>query len=163
MADNEQAIPGQSEAPEQRFSLKRIYVKDLSFEAPNSPEIFENQLNPKIDFNLSTRHKFIKDSYYEVVLKLSADAKYEDKSMFLVEVEQAGIFDIHGIEENQMEPILAVMCPNVLYPYARETIDNLVLKGSFPPLMLDAVNFEVVYAHSLQQKEAQQAAQPKAQ
>ena len=156
MAENEQATTTQSEASQQRFKLQRIYVKDLSFEAPNSPEIFQQQYSPKVDFNLSTKHKFIKDSYYEVVLKLTAEAKHNDKTLFLAEVEQAGIFDIVGIEGNQLDQVLASMCPDILFPYARETMDSLVLRGTFPPLMLDPVNFDAIYTSSLQQKAVQQ-------
>ena len=155
MADNNQPAAVKSETPQQRVALQRIYVKDLSFEAPNSPEIFQQQYGPKVDFNLNTKHKFIKESYYEVVLKLTAEAKHVEKTLFLVEVEQAGIFDIHGLEGLQLEQVLASMCPSILFPYARETIDALVLKGSFPPLMLAPVNFDAIYAQSLQQKAAQ--------
>lgn len=154
MAENDQTT-AQAETPLQRFALQRIYVKDLSFEAPNSPDIFQQQFNPKIDFNLSCKNKFIKESFYEVVLKLTAEAKQDDKTQFLVEVEQAGIFEIHGFQGNQLEQVLASMCPSILFPYARETIDALVLKGTFPPLMLGQVNFDAIYNQSLQQKAAQ--------
>jgi len=156
MAENDQATTAQSEAPLQRFTLQRIYIKDLSFEAPNSPDIFQQQYNPKIDFNLNCKNKFIKESFYEVVLRLTAEAKQDEKTLFLVEVDQAGIFNIHGFEGKQLEQVLASMCPSILFPYARETIDALVLKGTFPPLMLDPVNFDAIYVQSLQKKAAQQ-------
>ena len=160
MAENNQATTAQPGTEEQRLSLKRIYVKDLSFEAPNSPDIFQQQRGPKVDFNLSTKHSHIKDSYYEVVLKLGADAKLEDKTLFIVEVEQAGIFDIFGIEGEQLDMILGSTCPSFLFPYARETLDGLVLKGTFPPLMLDAVNFDVIYAQTVKDRAAQRGAKP---
>lgn len=156
MAENDQATTAQSETPLKRFALQRIFIKDLSFEAPNSPDIFQQQYNPKIDFNLNCKNKFIKESFYEVVLRLTAEAKQDEKTLFLVEVDQAGIFDIHGLEGKQLEQVLASMCPSILFPYARETIDTLVLKGTFPPLMLNPVNFDAIYAQSLQQTAARQ-------
>jgi preprotein translocase subunit SecB len=159
MAENEQSTAPQGDAQRQRFKLQRIYVRDLSFESPNSPDIFQQQYGPNVDFNLNTKHRHIKESFYEVVLKLTAEAKHNGKTLFLVEVEQAGIFDIQGIEGQQLEQVLGSMCPGILFPYARETIDVMVTKGTFPPLMLDPVNFDAIYARSLQQRAAQPARQ----
>lgn len=160
MADNDQATTTQSELPQQTVSLKRIYVKDVSFEAPNGPELFQQKYNPKVDLKLNCKNKFIKETYYEVMLNITAEATQDEKTLFLVEVVQAGIFEIKGLEGEELEHILASMCPSILFPYARETIDTLVLKGTFPPLMLDAVNFDAIYAQSLQQNTAQQEQQP---
>ena len=155
MAENDQAAAVNPEASEQRFSLQRIYVKDLSFESPNSPDIFQQKYGQKADFKLNTRHKFIDSTFYEVVLKVSVEAKHEDNTLFLAEVEQAGIFDIHGIEGATLDHLLGSMCPSILFPYARETIDTLLLKGTFPPLMLDPVNFDAIYSQSIPQNTVQ--------
>jgi len=159
MAENNQATTDQAENADQRFSIKRVYIKDMSFEAPASPDIFQGQYNPKIDFNLNCKNKLVKDSFYEVVLKLTTEAKQDEKTLFLAEVDQAGIFDIHGFDARQLEQALATLCPTILFPYAREAIDTMILKGTFPPLMLDPVNFEAIYVQSLQQKAAQQQEQ----
>ena len=158
MADNATA---QTETSQHRFSLKRVYIKDLSYEAPASPDIFQQQFNPNIDFNLKCKNKLITDSFYEVVLKLTVEAKQEEKTLYLVELDQAGIFDIYGIEGSQLDQVLATMCPSILYPYAREALDSMILKGTFPPLMLDHVNFDVLYTQTLQKKAAQQEQQSK--
>ena len=156
MAENDQKTTTQEETPEQRFSIKRIYIKDMSYEAPASPEIFQQQYSPKIDFNLNCKNKLISETFYEVVLRLTAEAKQDNKTLFLAEVDQAGIFDIYGLEAQQVEQALATLCPTILFPYAREAIDSIILKGTFPPLMLEPVNFEALYVQSLQQKAAQQ-------
>lgn len=159
MAENEQK-PEQAGTPEQRFSIKRIFIKDMSYESPASPDIFQQQYNPNIDFNLNCRNKLISGTFYEVVLRLTAEAKQEEKTLFLAEVDQAGIFDIDGLDDRQLEQALATLCPAILFPYARESIDSIILKGTFPPLMLDPVNFEALYIQSMQQRAASQEGQP---
>lgn len=159
MAENDQTTTQQAENSEQRFSIKRVYIKDMSYEAPASPDIFQQQYNPKIDFNLNCKNKFISESFYEVVLRLTAEARQDEKTLFLAEVDQAGIFDIHGLDDKQLEQALATLCPTILFPYAREAIDGMILKGTFPPLMLEPVNFEAIYLQSLQQKAARQEEQ----
>ena len=159
MAENDQPTTDQAETPEQRFSIKRVFIKDMSYEAPASPEIFQQQYNPKIDFNLNCKNKLISETFYEVVLRLTAEAKQDEKTLFLAEVDQAGIFDIDGLDNNQLDQALATLCPTILFPYAREAIDSIILKGTFPPLMLEPVNFEALYVRSLQQKAAQQEQQ----
>ncbi|MBT8147264.1 MAG: protein-export chaperone SecB, partial [Gammaproteobacteria bacterium] len=140
------------------FALQRLYLKDASFESPSSPDSFRGaQWRPQITFDIKTRNAKLQDDLYEVVLVLTVQAKQDEKVAFLVEVQQGGIFSCTGMEEAQLEQVLATVCPNIMFPYARETIDSLVVKGSFPPLMLAPVNFEALYAQSKQQ-EAQQAA-----
>ena len=163
MAENDQTNEQAAGAPntEQQgpnFSLQRLYLKDASFESPNSPGSFRSgQWRPQITFDIKTRNNKLQDDVYEVVLVLTVEAKQDDQSAFLVEVQQGGIFTCKGLDEAQLEQVLATVCPNIMFPYARETIDSLVVKGSFPPLMLAPVNFEALYAQSKQQ-EAQQAA-----
>lgn len=157
MADDENNLQptGSQEGPQQaqgpQFGLQRIYLKDSSFESPRSPVVFQGQWEPKINFDIKTRSNKIADDTYEVVLVLTAEAQQEDQTGFLVEVHQAGIFGAKDFEEVQLEQLLATVCPNILFPYAREAIDSLVTKGSFPALMLAPINFEALY---LQQKQA---------
>jgi preprotein translocase subunit SecB len=160
MAENEennQAAAGTEQPTGPQFALQRIYLKDSSFESPRSPAVFQTQWTPKINFDIKTRSDKVQDGVYEVVLVLTVEAQLDEQPAFLVEVHQAGIFTAKDFEDVQLEQLLAVMCPNILFPYAREAIDTLVVKGSFPALMLSPINFDALYA---QQKEAaaQQAA-----
>ena len=140
------------------FALQRIYLKDASFESPRSPLVFQGKWEPKINFDIKTKHSKIQDDVYEVVLVLTAEAKLDEEPAFLVEIHQAGIFTCKDFDQAQLEQLHATVCPNILFPYAREAIDNIVNKGSFPALMLSPINFDAIYA---QQKQAQadQAAQ----
>jgi len=162
MADNDQSNGQQAAAQgtEQQgpnFALQRLYLKDASFESPNSPDSFRgSQWQPKITFDIKSRNSRLQENLYEVILVLTVEAKQDEKVAFLVEVQQGGVFTCNGLDEAQLEQILATVCPNIMFPYARETVDSLVVKGSFPPLMLAPVNFEALYAQSKQQ-EAQQA------
>ncbi|TVS17023.1 MAG: protein-export chaperone SecB [Gammaproteobacteria bacterium] len=136
------------------FALQRIYVKDISFESPRAPEIFRNNWKPRINLDLNTRSQRLEDDVYEVVLTLSIEAGAEgEQTGFIVELQQAGVFHISGLDESQLQHTLASYCPNLLFPYARETVDTLVLKGSFPPLMLAPVNFDALYAEAMQRQQ----------
>ncbi len=137
-----------------QFGLQRIYLKDSSFESPRSPQVFQKQWNPKVNFDLKTRSDKVTDEIYEVVLVLTAEAQIDDEAAFLIEVHQAGIFTVKNFDEAETERILASVCPNILFPYARECIDCLVTKGSFPALMLSPLNFEALYAQQKQQEAA---------
>ena len=141
-----------AQAPGAQFALQRIYLKDSSFESPRSPEVFQGKWEPKIHFDIKTRSSKVQDDSYEVILVLTAEAKLDDQSAFLVEVHQACIFSCKDFDEAQLEQVLSTVCPNILFPYAREAIDSLVIKGSFPALMLAPINFDALYA---QQKKAQ--------
>ncbi len=156
MSDEAQAQEAQ---PQLQLSIQRIYMKDISFETPNSPEVFTGEWKPNMDLNLGTDTKKIADEVYEVVLKVTVTVKTEDKTAFLAEVHQAGIFAIKGIEENQLAPIFGIACPNILFPYAREAISDLVNKGSFPQLVLSPINFEALFAQQMQQQQAAKEAQ----
>jgi preprotein translocase subunit SecB len=159
MAENEQA-PGQQPStpftPETRFGVQRIYLKDVSLEAPDSPEAFRRAYSPQVSFSINSRSKKLEGSMYEVVLRLTADVKQDNKTSFLVEVQQAGIFEVAGLEGERLEQVLSITCPTVLFPYGREAIDSLVTKASFPPLMLAPINFEAVYL-SAKKKQAENA------
>ncbi|HKM37622.1 MAG TPA: protein-export chaperone SecB [Thiopseudomonas sp.] len=142
------------EEPVSQFSLQRIYVKDLSFEAPKSPEIFREEWNPNIELDLNTRQRALEGDFYEVVLTLTATVKTGEEIAFIVEVQQAGIFLIQGLDAAAQGHALGAFCPNILFPYARETLDSLVVRGSFPALMLAPVNFDALYAQELQRMQA---------
>ncbi|MFT7108527.1 MAG: preprotein translocase subunit SecB [Psychrobacter glaciei] len=150
----------QAAAPEAKsgnFGIQRIYLKDTSFESPNAPEVFRGQWKPQINLDLNTKSNKLADDTYEVVLTLTVTAKNEEQTAFLAEVHQAGIFKIEGLEGAALHQAIGAYCPNLLFPYAREAIDSLVLKGSFPALMLAPVNFDAIYAQTIQQQ-AQAAA-----
>ena len=156
MAEEQAAGAAQEEQVQQQFTMQRIYAKDVSFESPASPDIFRQNWQPNVNVDLNTRSsKADETGNHEVILTITVTAKMEDTSAFLVEVQQAGIFFAAGIEEDSLKQILATVAPNILFPYAREAIDALVVKGGFPPLMLAPVNFDALY----QQAMAQQAAQ----
>jgi len=138
-----------------QFSLQRFYVKDSSFESPNSPESFQKQWKPEVKLDLNSRSRKLGEDTFEVDVKVTATAENDGDTAFLVEVVLGGIFHIKGIEGEQLKHMLGAFCPNILFPYVRETIDQLVTKGSFPALMLAPINFEALY----QQSQAQQAAQ----
>lgn len=164
MAENEESTTAAAAAPEAtnapagpQFALQRIFLKDSSFESPRSPLVFQAQWSPKINFDIKTKSSKIQDDVYEVVLILTAEAQIEEQAAFLVEVHQAGIFTAKDFDNAQLEQLLATVCPNILFPYAREAVDSLVIKGSFPALMLAPINFDALYAQQ-KQAEAQQAA-----
>ncbi|MGV8860863.1 MAG: protein-export chaperone SecB [Pseudomonas sp.] len=140
-------VATEDEAPQ--FSLQRIYVRDLSFEAPKSPAIFRQEWTPSVSLDLNTRQKSLEGDFHEVVLTLSVTVNNGDEVAFIVEVQQAGIFLIKGLDAAAMSHTLGAFCPNILFPYARETIDSLVVRGSFPALMLAPVNFDALYAQEL--------------
>src|SRR5690606_31431029 len=144
MAEEQQnATANGANQPQVQFALQRIYVKDLSFESPKAPAVFQAQWNPQVNLDLNTRHNKLQDDIYEVVLSLSATVTNgAEEVTFIAEVQQAGIFAISGLDENSMRHTLGAFCPNILFPYAREAIDNLVSRGSFPPLMLAPVNLD---------------------
>ena len=141
---------------EAQFILQRIYIKDMSFESPKAPDAFLQQFKPKINLELNSSHRIMGDDNYEVTLSVTVTATNEkEEVLYLVEVEQAGVFFIKGMEDDAVTQTLGSFCPSVLFPYARETIDTIVIKGSFPALMLAPVNFDAVYAQAKAQAEAQ--------
>lgn len=142
-----------------QFAVQRIYVKDISFETPQGHQVFRETWKPRVNLEMNTRNTRIDDNNYEVVLTLSVTASLEDKTAFLAEVQQAGIFFMDGIPEQQQRQVLGTVCPNLLFPYAREAVDNLVVRGSFPPLMLAPVNFDALYAQAVKQAQDKAAAE----
>ena len=145
-----------TEQQEQQFIIQRIYVKDVSFEAPNSPGMFTQEWNPDTNLDLNTHVNPLSSDNYEVELAITITVKSSDKTAFLVEVTQAGVFFITGYAQEQINHLLAAYCPNILFPYAREVIASLVSKGSFPELHLTTINFDALYARRLQEEQAKE-------
>jgi len=138
-----------------QFAIQRIFVKDISFEAPNAPAIFRKEWKPEVKLDLDTRSDKIEDNVYQVILSLTVTTTVGDETAFLCEVQQAGIFSIGQLEEAQMAHMLASFCPNILFPYAREAVSNLVNRGTFPQLNLAPVNFDALFAQYLQQRQGE--------
>ena len=144
----------QPNSEERQFAVQRIYTKDLSFESPNAPEIFRGEWKPQNELNLNTKVNRLGDEAYEVVLSVTVTAKVGDKTAFIVEVQQAGIFTMAGFSEQELGPMLGAYCPNLLFPYAREAVSDLVTKGSFPQLVLQHVSFDALFAQHQQEAAA---------
>jgi preprotein translocase subunit SecB len=149
-----------SEAPKQNFAIQRIFLKDVSFETPIGADVFKQKWQPKVQLDMNTRTEKISDTLFEVVLTLTVTANIEDEKIgFLCEIQQAGIFTCEGFSGDQLRQIHSVNCPEILFPYAREAIDALAIKGSFPPLMLAPINFDALFKQALAKKaEGEQAA-----
>ena len=142
---------GPNQAQQAQFTIEKIYVKDLSLEVPNAPQVFLERDAPKVDIQLGTRAIPLDDGHYEVVLTVTATAKLADKTVFLVEAQQAGIFQIVNLPQDSLEPVLGVTCPNILFPYARETVSDSIVRAGFPQFLLAPVNFELLYQQRMQQ------------
>jgi len=138
---------------EKQFAIQKIYTKDISFETPNAPKVFTLKWEPALDFNLGTHVEPLENSMYEVALTITVTVKIADSTAYLVEVNQAGIFSVAGFSEQEMGPMLGSFCPNILFPYAREVVSDLVNKGGFPQLILAPVNFDALYMQHLQQSQ----------
>lgn len=156
---SEDQKPAQEEQAQGKFSIQKIYTKDISFEAPNSPAIFQDtQWQPNINVQLGSQAKKLNDSIHEVVLTVTVTAKQNDQTAFLVEIQQAGIFQAEGIDASQIGHLLGSYCPNILFPYAREVISDLLMRGGFPQFILAPVNFDTLYAKHMQEQQATAAA-----
>ena len=140
------------------FGIVRVYLKDVSFETPNSPEVFRQDFKPDVNLQLNTSVNKLEDSLYEVVLNVTVTSQQGDKTGFLAEVQQAGIFELKGYDEAQKGSVLGAYCPNTLYPFAREAISDLVLKGGFPQLLLSPINFDALYTQKMNAADAPAAA-----
>lgn len=153
--------PQQQQATEQQplFGIEKVYLKDLSLELPNAPQVFFEQEAPQVEVNIHNQASGLpQDGLFEVVLTVTVTAKIQDRTVFLVEAAQAGIFQIRNIPTGDLEAVLGTICPNTLLPYAREAVSSLVQRAGFPPVTLQHMNFELVYQQRLQQMQADQAA-----
>ena len=159
MAEENQTNPADAAQAAQgpQFAIQRIYTKDISFETPNSPAIFQKEWKPEVQLDLDTRSALIEENVYEIVLAVTVTAMLGEETAFLCEVQQAGIFAIGDMPEQNKAHMLRSFFPNTLFPYARETISNLVNRGTFPPLNLAPVNFDAIFAAYMQKRAAQQA------
>jgi len=142
------------QTPTPVFQIQRIYLKDVSLEQPNSPEIFLEQDQPQVDVQLGVEAKPVTDGIYEVVVVATVTAKVKDKTLFLVEGKQAGIFEIRHLPEDQMGPIMGIACPQIIYPYLRGNVSDIITRAGFPPVHLAEINFQAMY----ESQQAQQAA-----
>lgn len=138
-----------------QFSVEKIYVKDVSFEVPNAPQVFNEQLQPQLQMNLNQRVQRVADNLFEVVLGITLTCTAGEKTAYLAEVQQAGLFGLAGFDEQTLDGMLGTHCPGVLYPYARQTIGDLIQAGGFPPFLMQPINFEALYAEGLRQRAAQ--------
>ena len=150
-------IPQQNQNTQPQFSIEKVYVKDLSLEIPNAPAVFLEREVPTVDIQLHHNSASVEQGVYQTVLTVTVTAKVRDKTMFLVEVAQAGVFAARNIPQQDLDAVLGIACPNILFPYAREVVSDIVVRAGFPPVVLAPVNFEAVYAQQAQ------AAQPASQ
>ena len=152
----EENVAAAAETTEQpQIMIQRVFLKDLSFESPNSPQSFTSDWKPEVGVDLNSQARQLNETTFEVVLRITITASAEEKTVYLTEVQQAGLFHIANVPKESMGQVLGAFCPNILFPYAREAIDNLVQRGSFPALMLAPVNFDALYAQSLAQQASQ--------
>ena len=134
---------------EKQIVIQKLYIKDSSFESPNTPEVFRGaEWKPKTDLKLSSSHVPFEDNTHEVTLTVTVEAKDDDNVIFIAEIKQAGLFQISGYSEEDLEAIIGIFCPNTLFPYARETIANMIAKGGFPEFILQPINFDALYTES---------------
>lgn len=161
MTDDKKTAPeaaNKENAAGPNFAVQRLYLKDLSFETPQGPAAFQKQWKPKVNQDLSTKSAKVDDNTYEVALRVTVTVKDDEETIYLIEVEQAGLFTIKGIEGQQLAQVLNVTCATMLLPYAREAIDSTLIKGSFPPLMIPPINFESLFSNAVKQSaEAEKA------
>ena len=139
-------------APNQEFAIHRVYVKDVSFESPNSPKVFTQEWRPETNVQINTQAQQLEPNIYEVELTLTVTAKMAEQTVYLVELKQAGIFQLSGFEQEHLGHLLGSYCPNILFPYARATISGLITGGGFPDMALAPINFDALYAQQLKEQ-----------
>jgi len=149
-----------NKADERNFQIQKIYIKDVSFETPDTPAIFQQKWEPEIGLQLGNSAVTLGDNVHEIVLTITVTAKLGDKTAYLCEIKQAGIFTISGYSDQDMGAMAGAYCPNILFPYAREAISDLVVKGGFPQMLLAPVNFEALYQQHLQQAQSGDTPKP---
>jgi preprotein translocase subunit SecB len=155
MAEEQTPEAAAEEKQQAQFQLQKLYMKDVSFELPNAPQIFQDDGQVEIKMNLAQRVENLADSVHEVVLTVTVTASLGEKTAYLAEVQQAGIFAIAGLNEQATHAALNTLCPHTLFPYARRAITDMVADGGFPPLVLQPINFDQIYAQRLQEAQAQ--------
>lgn len=156
----DETLTGATEAAEATgpaFTVEKLYVKDVSFEVPGAPAVFNEAGQPQLQMNLNQSVQRLNDNAYEVVLGITLTCTADDKSLYLVEVKQAGVFGLAGFDAQTLDAMLGTHCPNVLYPYARQLISDLIQSGGFPPFLLQPINFDALYAEGLRQRAQQES------
>lgn len=148
MSDEQQSQPS--------FQIEKIYVKDLSLEIPNAPQVFGEQAQPQLEVQINTQGGQFAEGYFEVSVSATVTAKAEERTIFLAEAVQAGIFSVRNIPQEELDPLLGIACPSILFPYLRETISDLITRGGFPPVLLAQVSFEAIYMQRLQQAQGKE-------
>lgn len=150
----------EAQPAEKQLSITKIYVKDFSFESPQAPTIFKQEnWKPETNLNLRSAHNAVEGNLHEIVLTITIEAKEGDKTCFLIELQQAGLFEIAGYEGEELQAIVGSFCPNILFPYARESLASMIQKGGFPEFVLQPINFDALYMQSKQQQMAAAAAE----
>jgi preprotein translocase subunit SecB len=149
-----------SASPLPTFSIEKLYLKDLSVEVPNAPEVFLSTEAPTVEVNINSAARQVQDGLFEVVLTVTITARIKDKTVFLVEIAQAGVFQIRNVPQADMGPLLGIACPNTLFPYARETISTVTARAGFQPVILAPMSFENIYQQQAEQLKAQQGSKP---
>jgi preprotein translocase subunit SecB len=139
--------------PQATFQIVKIYVKDMSLEIPNAPQVFMQQAQPQLEVRLDTAAAPFNEGYFEASVSATVTAKIGEKTLFLAEAVQAGIFEVRNVPSEELRPLLGIACPTILFPYLRETISDLVIRGGFPPVLLAPVSFEALYVQRLQQEQ----------
>jgi preprotein translocase subunit SecB len=152
MAKDDNKAAAEEQTQQAGFSIEKIYLKDASLEIPNAPQIFTDRSQPQVGIELSNFAQQLEENVFEVAIKVTVTSKIEDKTVFLVEVTQAGIFQIRGVPEENLEMIVGITCPNILFPYARESVSDLVVRAGFQPVLLNPINFEALFAQQKQQQ-----------
>jgi preprotein translocase subunit SecB len=151
--ENQEAQQAAQEVQPPVFNIEKIYVKDISLEVPNAPQIFLQNEAPQVGIELQNKASKVDEGIFETVITITVTSKVQDKVAFLVEVAQAGIFRIHNVPEENISAILGITCPNILFPYAREAVSDIVIRAGFPPVLLNPINFEALYAQQIQQQQ----------
>ena len=138
------------------FTVEKIYVKDVSFESPNAPSIFNDQVQPELQLNLNQQVQRLGENAFEVVLAVTLSCKAGERTAYVAEVKQAGVFGLVGLDPQSIDVLLGTQCPNILFPYVRQLVSDLIQAGGFPPFFLQPINFEALYAETLRQRASQQ-------
>lgn len=165
MSDNENPVENAEatsnenaqERPQPGFAMEKVFVKDLSFESPNSPVIFTKEWRPKVKMDLNTKHVVVQEGVHEVAVTVTLTVSVDGMTAYIAEVQQAGIFLIQGLEGMQYHHTVGAVCPNLLFPYLRESLDSIIVKGGFQPIMLAPVNFDAMFAQAVAKKQQQEA------
>jgi preprotein translocase subunit SecB len=159
MTDQAQA-PAADPSQQPSLQIEKLYVKDLSLEVPNAPQVFTQQVQPEVEVQVTTASAQFAEGYFEVTVSATVTARAAERTLFLVEAAQAGIFSLRNVPPEQLDALLGIACPQILFPFLREAISDVVVRGGFPPVLLNPVSFEALYMQRLQQQAAQQGAGP---